>query len=77
MPCLPMLERTSTGTHRRVGFLCVGNEPVAVEHNGRTYRFEWTAWCGWMPVNLDGNERLSPVPVGAWDAIGRVERPDD
>jgi len=56
MPCIPI----------RDGFLCVGNDPVSVEYPGRTYRFEWTAAAGWMPVNLDGSQRLSPVPKGAW-----------
>ena len=76
MPCLPILERMSTGKLRRVGFVCVPNEPVAVEFNGRTYRFVWTAASGWIAVNLDGSGRLSRVPIGAWEAIERVERPD-
>ncbi len=77
MPCHPILKRSSTGTIRRVGFVCVPNEPVAVEHNGRTYQFVWTEASGWIAVNLDGSRRLSRVPVGAWEAIEQVDRPDD
>jgi len=54
-------------------FLCTGNEPVSIEYNGRTYLFEWNAGCGWLPVNQDGNQRLAPVPDGAWDALERAE----
>lgn len=54
-------------------FLCVGNEPVSVKFNGTAYLFEWTAASGWMPVNKDGSERLSPVPKGAWDEIEKID----
>ncbi len=59
MPCIPLKK----------GVLCVGNEPVSVVYRARTYRFEWTSACGWVPVNKDGGERLTPVPVGAWEAL--------
>ena len=59
MPCIPIKD----------GFLCVGNEPVQVEHNGRTYRFEWSAGCGWLPCNRDGGQRLSPVPKVVWEKL--------
>ena len=65
MPCHHVDKKT---------FLCVGNKPVRIDHNGRTYGFEWSGGCGWMPVNRDGNERLSPVPDGAWDALERAEK---
>lgn len=51
--------------------VCSGNKPVAVEHNGKTYRFEWTEWAGWIPVNKDGGGRLSRVPDGAWALLER------
>ncbi len=60
MPCHPI---------PRFGVLCVGNEPVEVQYNNRTYRFAWNRWCGWMPYNKDGSERLSPVPKGAWEKL--------
>lgn len=66
MPCFPILNNRGT---KRVGFLCVGNEPVVIYYRNTTYRFEWTASSGWIPVNRDGSERLSPVPVGAWEAL--------
>ena len=51
------------------GVLCTGNEPVSIEHNGRTYRFEWSAGCGWLPCNKDGSQRLLPVPVAVWEKL--------
>ena len=63
MPCIPI----------RHGFLCVGNDPVEVEYRGKTYRFEWTGACGWMPVNKDRSQRMSPVPNGAWDKLQAQE----
>lgn len=77
MPCLPLSVPTGKGKRRRIGFVCIGNEPVEVEFAGRKYRFEWTAASGWVPVNLDGSGRLSGVPSGAWRAIERVKQPDD
>lgn len=64
MPCIPF-----RGPGGRINWLCVGNEPVALEHNGRTYRFEFTAASGWCPVNRDGSIRLSPVPQAVWDRL--------
>ncbi len=60
--------------HRIPGFgvLCVGNEPVEIRFNNRTYLFEWTAGCGWLPCNEDGSERLSPVPEGAWEKLLKI-----
>ena len=55
------------------GFLCVGNEPVSVDG----YLFEWTAACGWVAVNKDGSERLSPVPKHIWDKVERLPRLSD
>ncbi len=63
MPCYPTKN----------GVLCVGNDPVAITHDGKTYRFEKNFWSGWMPVNLDGSERLTPVLVGAWDKLTAME----
>jgi len=74
MPCLPVTERCKNGKHRQIGFLCVGNEPIKIQHNGKTYLFEWGG-CGWMPVNKDGSERLSRVPNAVWDKLAQVERP--
>jgi hypothetical protein len=65
------------GKRRRVGFVCVGREPIEINHGGRTYLFEWTGGCGWMPVNRDGSERLSRVPNAVWEALERVEWPED
>ena len=64
MPCIPLKD----------GFLCIGNDPVAVEHLGRTYYVEWTA-CGWVPVNQDGSERLTPLPKAVWDKVEKLPRP--
>ena len=77
MPCLPLTVPASGGKRRRVGFLCVGNEPIEIKHNRRTYLFEWHAWCGWLPVNRDGSQRLSRVPGAVWVKLARVERPND
>jgi hypothetical protein len=63
MPCIPFRE------HGHTSFLCVGNDPVSVTYRGRTYRFEWTSASGWIPVNKDSSERLTPVPAGAWEAL--------
>jgi len=60
MPCLPM----SGG-----GFICTRNEPVEIKHENRTYRFEWTASSGWMPVNKNGQFRRSPIPLSVWDKL--------
>lgn len=70
MPCIPIL---SANKRTRVGFVCVGNDPVAVQHNGRTYQFEWTAASGWIAVNKDGSQRLAAVPDGAWDMLEATE----
>lgn len=47
----------------------LGNEPVLILHRGKAYRFEWAGAAGWLPINRDGSERLSPVPKGAWEAL--------
>jgi len=60
-----------------MSFLCIGNAPVAIMYQGQTYRFEWTASSGWIPVNKDGSERLSPVPTGAWKKIEAQGRPSE
>ena len=49
------------------GILCTGNIPLSIKFRGKLFSFEWTAASGWCPVNLDGSERLQPVPRGAWD----------
>ena len=67
MPCIPFRE------HGRTSFVCIGNEPVAITYRGRVYRFEWTAASGWIAVNKDGSERLSPVPAGAWTELEAAE----
>jgi hypothetical protein len=61
MPCVPLLDRG-----RRVGILCMGNEPVEITHQGKRYLFEWTGASGWVAVNQDGTERLSPVPSAVY-----------
>ncbi len=53
------------------GFLCLGNEPVVVAHGTREYLFEWTEACGWLPVNRDRSERISPVPDVVWEKLER------
>lgn len=58
------------------GYLCVGNEPVEIKHNGRAYLFEWTSASGWVAVNKDGSERLSRVPKAVSDKVDKLERPD-
>lgn len=68
MPCLPLIDRSGSRP-RRIGFVCFRNEPVEIAFGGRTYQFEWTGWCGWMPINLDGSQRLTRVPNGAWDVL--------
>ena len=68
MPCIPIIEG-----RRRVGFLCVGNEPVQIKYSGKTFYFEWTAASGWLAVNRDGSERLTRVPNGVWDALAAAE----
>ncbi len=70
MPCFPI---TNTAGTKRVGFLCVGNEPVAIRYRDQVYRFEWTSGSGWVPINRDSSERLSPGPKGAWEALLAVE----
>ncbi len=57
MPCIPIEN----------GILCTGNEPLSVKYKKVRYLFEWTAASGWCPVNLDGSQRLRPVPSAAWD----------
>jgi len=71
MPCKPIFD--STG--KRIGFLCVGNEPVEIKHNGKSYLFEWTEASGWCAVNKDGGERLSPVPDAVWGIVVKLPRP--
>ncbi len=72
MPCIPITNKR----RRVVGFLCVGNEPVPVEHSGRIYLFEWTAASGYCAVNKDGSERLSRVPNVVWDKVSKLPRGD-
>lgn len=65
MPCI----KIPRGYGMPYGFVCVPNDPVAVEYGGKTYRFEWTEASGWIPLNRDGSQRLTPVPRGAWKAL--------
>ncbi len=76
MPCLPIIETSRSGKKRRVGFLCVGSEPVAVEYRRRTYLLEWTAASGYCPVNRDGTGRESPPPKAVWDLVDKLPRGD-
>jgi hypothetical protein len=69
MPCRSLFDRG-----KRVGFVCMGNEPVEITHHGKRYLFEWTAASGWVAVNKDGSERLSRVPKAVADKISRHER---
>ncbi len=71
MTCRPILDRNS----RRAGFLCVGNEPIELVYLARTYWVEWTESSGWIPVNKDGSERLSPLPPEVWDMVDKLPRP--
>jgi hypothetical protein len=71
MPCYPIDEGNG-----RVGFVCMANEPVKLWHNGQAYLFEWTGGCGWMPVNQDGTERLTPVPAAVWCKLSKLPRGD-
>ncbi len=68
MPCIRLFKDT---------IVCVRNEPVSVKYRGKTYRFEWHSYSGWMPVNKNGDERLSPVPNGAWKIIEAAEKGGD
>ncbi len=72
MPCLPILN--SRG-NKRIGFLCVDNEPVELRYKEKIYRVEWTAACGWLAVNRDGTERVSPLPKAVWDMVDKLEWP--
>ena len=63
MPCI----RIGKGHDR--GIVCFGNEPIAFKHNGQTFCFEWTAASGWCPMNKDGTQRLSRVPMAVWDKL--------
>ena len=74
MPCLPIIDRRKSGKCC-VGYLCIGNEPVEIQHNGKKYLFEWTAASGWIAVNKDGSERLSRTPNTVWEMLAKVERP--
>ena len=76
MPCLPLVDRHKNGKLRRIGILCVGNEPIEIKHKGKVYLFEWSAGCGWMACNKDGSQRLSRVPNAVWKKLGKVERPN-
>ena len=69
MPCIPLFNRRD----KRIGFLCVGNEPIKV---GK-YLFEWTESSGWVAVNKDGSERLSHVPKHIWNKVDELPRPKD
>jgi hypothetical protein len=51
--------------------LCVGNEPIEIDHGGKTYLFEWSA-VGWLPCNRDGSERLTAIPKAVWDRLNDV-----
>ncbi len=70
MPCIPLREG-----NKQIGFVCVGNEPVSV--GGGKYQVEWTEWGGWVFVNEDGSERLSPVPAWVWAEVEKLPRPGD
>lgn len=56
------------------GIICFADSPlIVVRHDGRVYRFERSAACGLLPVNANGNERLSPVPGDVWDIASARE----
>lgn len=67
MPCHEIADRCG-----KTGFICCGNEPVVIRPADREYRFEWTAWCGWAPVNKDGSGRESRVPNVIWNELERL-----
>jgi hypothetical protein len=73
MPCVPILNHRN----RRIGFACVCNDPIEIRHRGRTYRFEWTEASGWMAVNRDGSQRLSPVPLAVYRRLDKLPRPNE
>ena len=56
------------------GFVCLGNEPVEVRHNGKTYLFEWTSAGGWMACNKDGSQRVLGVPSAVWEKVSQMPR---
>ncbi len=56
------------------GFVCIADRPwIVVKNNGRVYRFERSAACGLLPVNANGDQRLSPVPGIVWDVAAKIE----
>ena len=50
------------------GVLCVGNEPVFIQHGRKKWYFEWSA-CGWIECNADGSERLTKTPAAVWGKL--------
>ncbi len=71
MPCIPFKQGDSHG------ILCIGNEPVEINHIPKSYLFEWTEACGWLAVNKDGSERLSKVPDAVWDKVSKLPKPGE
>ena len=68
-PCLQL----RSGKYR-IGFVCIGREPVCIEHNGRRYYFAHTAASGWVRCTKDGDgvdERNTPAAV--WDKIAKYK----
>lgn len=40
-----------------------------IDVGGKRFRFEYHRYCGPMPVNRDGEVRISPVPKAFWEAV--------
>ena len=64
-----------TCIHVPNGIMCVGNKPVEIQHAGKSFYFEWTAFGGWVPVNKDGTERRTRVPKAVWDQVLDIKHP--
>ncbi len=74
MPCQRITETSRSGKPHCVGFLCIGNGPVAVEYRRRTYLLEWTSASGYCAINRDGSGRLSRVPKAVRDLVDKLPR---
>jgi len=59
-----------------VHLCCLSDKFVGVEHGGRTYYFERTAWAGWVSCTKDGNGTSREHPRGAWLELKRQHAPD-
>lgn len=72
MPCLPLTKRMSTGTLKRVGFVC-GFHPVYLF---RGYYFEVHLYHGPIPVRKFDHDPRRAIPTGFWDAWEAFDKLD-